>query len=736
MIEKKLIGKLPVLLGEYDNTKVYNKKQRVTLYGSEFESIIDNNTTAPATLTNDTLTINTNNWMVVSNGTEAFLAGEKVKHFNKEDNPEFIAVDTDNDNKLLSSVNLDGSRTFYHDVNVKRNINIDGDLIVSNKNIYDEVTKSVKKEDSKSLINENVAESLDVKDNPEYIDVKLDSEGKIIAHRDKQGMLHENTGVSTSILTADKASINNLNIGAITNIKDISTVKEAFKKEGFAGIFDFSNEKYLELPVPRVCAKVNFIGNIPNNPNDEADGYLEFIDYNGNYFKKAVTGFAWQGNSSLADPYKGYKFDFTNGDKIKFGNWIAQDSFNLKKYFIDCFRGRSIVDYRLVREIYATRNIGERYPFEDIMSNAYSDTGKFVDNYATGATTVPDGFPILLYNNGKLEGLHVWSLKKDRNNYNMNKSNAKHIILDGVLGISSIWNSVIDWTAFEIRNPKSLKNTTENKYAEGDELSENDSFSKEVKGYIQNLSTAIATIKASTDQKTEYAKHFNVPFVIDYFLNANVVYDSDGFNKNWLWCTWDGIKWTPTIWDKDGIFGMVGGWGHHITPNSDTQGLLGISTNDPSGLMYSLYKSEVIARYKELRDLGIFSVNHIMKLLNEWLYSIGYDNLKTDLEDTCKGLTPSYRASLIVDGWKIVGSANVHVESTYQANHNYNEGDTCIYHGCVIKATKALTSGESPFTGRYETPVAPYGGYFDSPQRVQNWLTNRLAFLDTEFNYK
>ena len=50
MIEKKLIGKLPVLLGEYDSTKTYSKRQRVTLYGSEFESLIDNNSYAPATL--------------------------------------------------------------------------------------------------------------------------------------------------------------------------------------------------------------------------------------------------------------------------------------------------------------------------------------------------------------------------------------------------------------------------------------------------------------------------------------------------------------------------------------------------------------------------------------------------------------------------------------------------------------------------------------------------------------
>ena len=115
-VTKKLIGRLPILLGEYDSTKVYSKKQRVTLYGSEFESIIDNNTTAPATLNNGNLIINTDSWRIVSNGTEAFLAGEKIKHFNEEDNPEFVDRKTDIDGRLLETTNTEGKKTFYGDL--------------------------------------------------------------------------------------------------------------------------------------------------------------------------------------------------------------------------------------------------------------------------------------------------------------------------------------------------------------------------------------------------------------------------------------------------------------------------------------------------------------------------------------------------------------------------------------------------------------------------------------------
>ena len=75
-IQTKTIGRLPVYLGDYDNTRSYGKKNRVTLYGSEFESKHDNNNTAPATWDGaETITFNTTDWQVISNGTDAWIAG-------------------------------------------------------------------------------------------------------------------------------------------------------------------------------------------------------------------------------------------------------------------------------------------------------------------------------------------------------------------------------------------------------------------------------------------------------------------------------------------------------------------------------------------------------------------------------------------------------------------------------------------------------------------------------------
>lgn len=73
----KTIGRLPVNLGDYDNTKSYGRKNRVFLYGCEFESLMENNTHAPMTWDGaETFTEDTVHWKRVSGSPEAWIAGQ------------------------------------------------------------------------------------------------------------------------------------------------------------------------------------------------------------------------------------------------------------------------------------------------------------------------------------------------------------------------------------------------------------------------------------------------------------------------------------------------------------------------------------------------------------------------------------------------------------------------------------------------------------------------------------
>lgn len=63
---KSVKGRLPMNSGAYSSSKVYGKKYRCNLYGCEWESLIEGNNYAPATLVNGTVTPDTVHWRLVS----------------------------------------------------------------------------------------------------------------------------------------------------------------------------------------------------------------------------------------------------------------------------------------------------------------------------------------------------------------------------------------------------------------------------------------------------------------------------------------------------------------------------------------------------------------------------------------------------------------------------------------------------------------------------------------------
>lgn len=121
MAENKLIiGSLPVLRGAYDSATNYYRDNQVTMYGSTFQSVVDENVGyPPAELREDgkVYAINTDKWIIVANAIEAYNAGERIANAEtriKElgeyaDSPEFIRVYTDANGKFLWGIRADGT---------------------------------------------------------------------------------------------------------------------------------------------------------------------------------------------------------------------------------------------------------------------------------------------------------------------------------------------------------------------------------------------------------------------------------------------------------------------------------------------------------------------------------------------------------------------------------------------------------------------------------------------------
>ena len=795
-VTKKLIGRLPILLGEYDSTKIYSKRQRVTFYGSEFESKVDNNSIAPATLNNGNLTINTNNWIIVSNGTEAFLAGEKVKHFNEEDNPEFVSVDSDSEGKLLESTDIKGKKTIYGDLEVKGNF----DNKYFDKHIENAIVNKVDKETGKSLIDENVADSLILEDNPEYLDSKIDKDGKIITNRTNDGVLHENVGIKTPDLEVSNLRIKGKSLNAVLSSDTfIENTASRLNSIGFGRDHtDFSSFTSLHVPIPQ-CAYANITGNLPTVKGNTTKGTLDFYDMQGNYFKKYVE-IDIHGRTSAVFSKKNYTLDFYNDSdysdsfNLKFGDWVEMDSYYFQGWYTDSFRGIDVIGYQLWQEMIATRGVLKDRPYKyslykDITST--SDSNNAVDvNLTSNALTTPMAFPVILYNNGDFLGIYTVMLKKNRANFLMRKKDYNAVMLD--LDNGDIVNGKENWTSFEIRNPKTLICMDGSKY-DGDNPKElidsnsdkYDSSNKDIENTLvtknvikglanayKEISTAITNGNTDTEIKTLIESHYNVDYVIDYVIFSNVIQNLDGWGGNWQWTTWDGKIWNPNPYDLNSSFGLSP-YGNTCDAPTAT-----LTNAGPTAFISKYYVTELDNRYKELVDDNILTASHIQHLFKAWVDRIGSENF--DKEFNKWPNTPSQRDSQLNDEyWKRITSniintpwssattykkdslvgypsygGNVYkslvddnlgnepnnsdlwVNVTYDNEKSYTVGDTAyvVFNGRMGFECIKSAQGINPLKSIYNDAYGMFG-WHDSLPRIYKWLEEKLSLMNKTFKY-
>ena len=615
---------------------------------------------------------------------------ERTAHLSTIVNDEYLSVETDADGKIIGYITPDGSHYLYK---------------VKSETIPTEFEH--------------------IEDPDGRTEITTDAEDKILGYRDSEGTRHEHK-ISAKHLELSNEAANEVN--------------EAFKSAGIKmeNPSDFSKESHIELPIPRIAAQVRiYAPKLPTTKQDDIEAEIEYNDKDGNYFRKPVILNA-QGSSSMNFYVKNMAIDINDGSEIKFGDFPTQDSFHLKKYYIDAFRGQCIVGYWLMEQVYKSRPIGQQYPYEYSYSNESTTDGlgDIKKDFFTGAKCHPDGFPInITWINTQDDketdmGIYTWNLKKSKEVYYADKKKAENIILDGEIAIDTLFGGTIKWDYFEIRNPKSLIDIEGNKY-DGDhpnELSDTDPFSKKVKDFLVNFSKCQSEL-SSQKTKTTFEKYFIVDPFIDYVLLTDIIFNSDGLRKNWIWVTYNGLQFTPTAYDLDSIFGSH--WlGLYVSKESATYTNL-YTRFFPCNILYELYKEQIELRYKELRDLNIFSVTNIINLLKKWVTTIGYDNYRKEFEIYKE--TPSYRDSYINAEWEFIGW-NMVDSSTYNPDTTYNEGDICVYAHCEFKAKKEV-SAIPPLSKMYDN--FPYGyGMYNSIERVANWLEKKIETLDIFYNYK
>ena len=559
---------------------------------------------------------------------------ELLDVFSLQENQEYLAVEKDTDGRVLSSTNADGSHYIH---------NAKSETIPT--------------------------EFKHIEDIEGRTEITTDAENKILGYRDSEGKRHEHS------METKNLEVSNLNLKG----NSVNNIQDALKANGFNAKtpIDWSENSKIQIPEPRLAfVNITNIVSMPTSKGQDMHAIFEFWDMQGNYFKKKVILNA-QGNSSLGMPKKNFECDFCNDDwkgddtfKIKFGNWVSQDSFHFKAFYADFFKGVSMVGYKLFNEIELTRSFNTNriwkralLPSADSIGfgskgmESITDVNILIDN---GARCYPDGFPCIVHLNGSFYGVFSWALKKHRDNYMQNKSKPENIQLDGDIYDTFMYNENIDWDVvngikassgggndgFEFRNPKSLICIDGTKYdADNNRKELIDSTSEhynasnknhvntnKVKGYYKTLTTYIPTLKKMEEQgeetsaiKNKIQSFFDIDSLIDYLIFSDVTTNFDGFRKNWQWLTYNGIKWAVGPYDLDGILGWSG-WGEE----SPTSGRYGNTLDLPTGWIIKYFDTELCERYKTLRA-NILTTKNIFSLLNEWCSRIGASNFEKDL---------------------------------------------------------------------------------------------------------
>ena len=648
---------------------------------------------------------------------------ELLNVFSLQDNEEYLAVEQDAEGKILSTTNPDGSHYIHN---------------------------------AKS---ETIPEEFSHIEDPEgRMEITTDSDNKVMSYRDSQGKKHEH---DMDIANLDVSNLN-LKGNSVNNIQD------ALKANGFnvktpidwSDYISNDGKNPLYIPEPR-CARINISGidSMPTSKYANNKAYFEMWDMQGNYFKKRVIINA-QGNTTMQYPKKSFACDFFDNDwdgdvfAMKIGDWVAQDSFHFKAQYLDFFKGVSIVAYKVVQEVWASRSPIYSNPWKKaLLANQSITSGSFenqgIDDLSlqkdTGAKCVPDAFPCVVYLNGEFYGLFNWALKKHRDNYHMNKSSGLHIHIDGG---NYPFLIPLDWTKFEVRNPKGLltnvpKGSGFEKY-DGDfpkELLGKDTdgydtsnkthiLSNQVKEAVVEFNTLGRTLNAMDKEEGDkyLAEHYDLNNLIDCYVMQYVFADEDEEN-NWQWVTYDGKRWYVCEYDKDRTFGQT----YHcrgVRPANSKLNAININTeNYPFKFLYTYHKEEIKARYEELKALGIFTPEHFISLLKDWVDRFSSTDFKLEYKKWSE--SPSNRNDLVDrEHWKVIDYSYTTINS-YDNNKTYKVGETCFYGKLLYTKFECIkeSTGNPPQTGFYNEK--PYDmGYHDSIWRAIKFIIERFEYVD------
>ena len=585
---------------------------------------------------------------------------ELLSVFSLQDTPEYLAVETDADGKVLSATNADGSHYIHNaksetipeefshieDPEGRIEITTDSENKVLGQRYADgERYEHKMKIDELNLGDLNMGENVSnkilqlVESQPKQVEIKK-------WHLPKYGTV--NIKQETFYLTAndgytDKSGIYPIVINEDTqeNAQKALTVLKFFVKSTLTDNGDGTYSKKensvgLDFYVPSQVTIVDGVAYVTSSltksntdgtysVNDESIKLTKIVnkptigawkvdkktehqctvDIDFGYYLKGTfsIGIKYQGSSTLYNRKRNFRFTFykdskfSKKDKIKIGEMVRTSGFNLKANYTDNSRIKEFIMNRILMEMWSDREEYHNYPWDS------------EDEPYSGATGMIKGFPIRVDIGGDFYGLDIFGLKKDEKNYLLNGDECG-MIVSGTRGNVS---DPSNWTGAKPTDWEDEMN---------DALTESN---------IQALTDFFSFINSEDFTKVNLPQRMSVIDWIDYFIGLQVFLMRDNTCRNMiLYAGKDKKKFYPFFYDLD----LSWNFGNNYT--------LDIMTNSYAADMslwenfYSMYGDEIANRYAYLRNT-VLNGDYISALYKEIANNIPHEDVTLEYKKWGKG---------------------------------------------------------------------------------------------------
>lgn len=187
--------------------------------------------------------------------------------------------------------------------------------------------------------------------------------------------------------------------------------------------------------------------------------------------------------------------------------------------------------------------------------------------------------------------------------------------------------------------------------------------------YFTNIDNAVG----ADAKKALFEQYFDVDNAIDYLCLNIATQNYDAFSKNWQWNSWDGKKLYVLWYDMDSTFGenSVGNYTNDTYDNI-FQGYAFVR------YLYQLYPAKIKERWNELVNKGIFTTQHIVGCINEWMQRYGLDMYELEFEKWNE--SPCHRNSNVdTTNWELASTIITPSWNAWDSTKTYQKGNiVCI----------------------------------------------------------